>query len=159
MKSRFITVLWIFALVAGGIGFLMASLQVVSLWFMRSNPEIQSLLQESLKTFGVSLSLEQIDQILLRNSLSTAVTSILSVWIALALRRRREWARLASMVLLVLITLGMIVSLFSIEVQLGLPLQQLAVVLTAVIVVAHGGLILKLHSPKVREEFKRSRLN
>ena len=93
MKSRFITGLWIFGVVAGVLGLVSGAMQLASLGALRSQPELWPLLQESLGRFGLSLTPQQLEQLVLRNGITILVVSILTIGISLGLRRRARWSR------------------------------------------------------------------
>ena len=154
MKSKFVTSLWILAVVVSVLGLISGSLVLLSLWAIRSQPELLAILQESLTKWGLSISSEEVDRMLMKNGISTLGGSVLSLWIGLAIRSRKPWSRVASIYLIMAITVGMVVSIFSVKVQPSFPLYWAGVALTVLAVILHTAIILKLRSPEIRSEFE-----
>ena len=154
MKSRFITGLWIFGMVAGVLGLVSGAMQLASLWSLRAQPELVPLLQESLGRMGLNLTPEQLEQMVLRNGITILVVSILTIGISLALRRRARWSRKAVISLIAILTVGMLASLVRSEFAANPPLYWTGVTLTVIAAFIHGGIILKLRSPEIRAEFE-----
>jgi hypothetical protein len=155
MKSRFVTTLSVFAIIAGVIGTLSGLLQLLSYGALQSEPELAPLVLSSFQEkFGMELTAEQVSSMLLRTGASGLLVSILSIVIGVALKRRSKWARPASIYLILFITLGMISSLLSSGFRPELPLFWAGTGLTVLAIFVHTGIILKLRSPAVRAEFK-----
>ena len=159
MKSRFVSTLSLFAILAGVFGILSSALQLLSYRALESQPEIAPILVASLQEkFGIDLSIEQIQHLLLRNGASPLLVSVLSLVIGIALKRRASWSRPASIYLIFFLTLGMVSSIVSAGYRPDMPLYWAGAGLTVLAVILHAGIIMKLRSPQVQAEFSASTL-
>ncbi len=155
MKSRFVTTLSVFAIIAGSVGLVSGSLQLFSYGALQREPDLAPLVVASFQEkFGMELTIEQVSSMLLRTGGSGLVVSILSIVIGVALKRRSRWARPASIYLILFLTLGMISSLLASGFRQEMPLFWAGAALTALAIFVHTGIILKLRSAAVRAEFE-----
>ena len=157
MRSKFITTLSIFAVVASVLGLASGTLQLLAFQGLKDHPDLAALTLEAVsQQMGASVTLVELEQMLLDHGLFSMVTSILGVALGYGLWRRRAWARTGSIYLILVMTLWLVSSSVSSALPLSNWMYWFGLAFAALIAGIHAGIIVKLRSPEVRAEFSQA---